>query len=213
MNGQATAALIASIISTAGLLIAYFITRSMHRSLEAKWSSDAAELRSEWLKFAQQIQNSMNVLAFRFAGSILTFEELMKIEEQINCQEIWIVTGSLEGDIKASQMIQRNIKRGIVYKYILPRSTKMIGRAEALALKLGASQSVTFEYIEPGPLLTIVNIHDFIIYDPHDAAAGRRVYINIPTQAEKNYFLEIESGHAENVCAYLTDSLKEQGTH
>jgi hypothetical protein len=202
--------LIASCIAALGLLVAFAITLAMHRSLESRWESFANELQGHWQSFEQTIKSSISILNIKFDGYLLTFEELIDIEKTIDCKEIWIVTGSLEGDIKESALktIKQNIDRGIKYNYVLPNRTVLRSRAEVLSSRLSTPDKVTFQYIPAGPLIEIINIHDFVIYDPHGTATGRRAYMNVPIRAGKKYFLGLSDEHAETVYSYLKESLQ-----
>jgi hypothetical protein len=209
-QGPAITVLVSIAVFATGLVITFGVISALHKSLEAKWSSFGRSLNEQWKSFDQRIQGSLNIISARFSGSLLTFEELMAIERQIDCKEIWVVTGSLEGDIREEttwHTIKHNVERGVTYKYILPENPKLRGRAEILASKLPSGDAVKFEYISPGPLLEIINIHDFVIYDPAGKIAGRKAYMNVPIETGKKYFLALSSAHAETVYSYLKDSV------
>jgi len=193
-----------AVVTAAAMFLVFYTTSSMHRSLEAQWQQHQATQHGNWIAIDHNIQSAVSVLSLKFTGALLTFDQLMEIERKVVCDEIWIVTGSLEGDIKDSsfEIIKANTKRNIRYKYIIPDTKRLRDRAHILESKLDAESKVEFEYMQPEPLLEIINIHDFVIYDPH-GRTSRQVYMNIPMQEGKHYFFQVGPRDAETVCTYL----------
>ena len=65
-------------------------------------------------------------------GFILEDNELLKLESEQQCSEIWIITNDLANDVIDTgyfvSAIEQNIRKGIVYKYIVPDTDVINGK-------------------------------------------------------------------------------------
>lgn len=119
------------------------------------------------------------------ADSITTDKKLAKIEKNIECEEIWVLSNDLSTEIDGglyADIVPNNLKRGIKYKIFVPDGPVVPMRIEQLKRKneeIAGENAKNIEYyMLKDDFFFIVTRLDFTIYDPYkNAASGRRGYI------------------------------------
>lgn len=110
--------------------------------------------------------------------------ELMDIESRIKCKEIWIVSPDLSHDTVRADIqraVKKNIKRGVAYTYILPKTEAMNTLLPALR-KLFASNINQLKIKQiPEETFRYLTIRHIAIYNPcMDDDNAPQVFIELP---------------------------------
>lgn len=196
-------AFVLSTIIISSCVVAYF-----SGELSKKWDSDAGSIRNHVASLESAIEAMATAAKVDW---LVTNQQLMRIESEIKGGEIWIITGSLEEEISEElyePVIQENIKKGVVYRYLIPDDPLLRNRAATLKERVKASPQVSFHFISH-TLFKIVAQQDVAIYVPERGSNRRpRGYMNLPLpQGGTDYFIAMGDDHSERMVANLKQFL------
>lgn len=116
---------------------------------------------------------------------IMTSKQLADFEQSTDAKEIWLVSSDLAEDIPGGQfftVVEANLKRGIRYRYFIPKALETQARARQLLACLGSSGDFKFRYLSDD-FFFLVPHFDIAIYDPMNKTGKRCGYMGLPVQS------------------------------
>jgi hypothetical protein len=184
--------------------VVFLANRFAFVPIRAAIAGDATKVETK----LKVLSSSIDAMASIYkADWLITSRRLRELEEEVQSDHIWIITGGLEEELddKAfGAVIAKNIARGLTYTYFVPDTPIVRGRIAKMRLTHKNSPRLQFRIIKT-PLFNLVAAQDLAIYGALDPNAGRLTgYMNLPIrQGGSEYFILLGPQYAEQIVAEL----------
>jgi hypothetical protein len=120
--------------------------------------------------------------------------EMMEIESRVKCKEVWVVSPDLSHDTVRADIqraVKKNIKRGITYTYILPKTEAINALLPALRNLFASSINQLKVKQIPENVFRSLTIRHMVIYNPcMDDDNAPQVFIELPVKGY-GYWIEV----------------------
>lgn len=173
-------------------------------------SANAQQLRGLSLALSDGLHD--NQLAMEALKAMLGKEwlisraALLDIEKKAKVEEIWIISRSLEEETNKEflEIVRKNIKRGVRYRYITMDEPNARSRAEKIRAAHEFNERVTVHFVSD-QLFALVAAHDIAIFGPIGLNAHESVaFMNLPLdQGGNDFFIRLGPRHTQEIVGQL----------
>lgn len=181
---------------------------SISNRLVQAWNDTSRDL----LTATARLDERFNIVAtLTKADWLISNNRLMDIEASVEAAEVWIITGSLEEEISDTlyaPIIQKNISRGVKYRYFVRDDAVLRNRASVMASRFTPKKGIEFHFVND-PMFNIVCMQDMAIYLPKGSGKFT-AYMNLPIRERgSDHFILLGDTQAEALVAHLRECVKE----
>ena len=122
-------------------------------------------------------------------------EQMAQFEENSDLEEIWLITSDLSEDIPGAvffDVVHQNLKRGVRYRYFIPRSLEAEARAKQLIENHGSVGNITIVPLSDDFFWLVPRL-DFAIYDPMNKSGHRCGYMGLHIDTDLRLHCDMEA--------------------
>ncbi len=138
--------------------------------------------------------------------------ELMDMESNLNCSEVWVCTLDLSNDISDTgffhDVVIKNIQKGIRYTYILPETNVILSKLPALKIVFKSNPNLlSIKLISESKYRSIAFSHA-VIYNPTMASKRKAVaFLELPIE-EKNLWVRFDNTYTYDLIGRIKKQSK-----
>ena len=189
-------AIVGAVFTALAMFIIHQIARPLREyfsSVVERFQASAIITKSEWL---------------------ISSDRLKEIERSTDAAHIWIITRSLEEEVKEDQfgaVIRYNLRRGVRYTYFLPSDPALLARIVKMK-DMYKDMDIEFRIID-SPLFDLISLQDMAIFGADGRGASSMAgYMNLPIDVGGNdYFVILGTSQAERIVGTLGRTPNVQG--
>lgn len=122
-------------------------------------------------------------------------EQMAEYEKTNNVNEVWLVTCDLAEDIPDAiffDVVQKNLERGVRYRYFIPHSLAAQARGMQLVENHAGAGDIRVITLSDD-FFFLVSRLDFTIYDPKNLNGQRCGYMGLPLDGTDRFHCSMES--------------------
>jgi hypothetical protein len=144
---------------------------------------------------------------------VMTIGEVEKMESETAAPEIWVVTSDLKDDAEGGsfqQIVSRNIKRGILYRFFVPDTPEMRKATGAMLAFKKKSENLKITELSQDYFF-LVPVFDLALYNPLKKKGSDRLTlwgIENP-EGQLRYCTKVGEPYAEFIVKKLKKHIKD----